>query len=53
MGDVPYAMEVTPFDGKFSYPGSVASALEDLIIEQVAMYRRPVEPGWPAYRDDE
>jgi hypothetical protein len=33
-------------------PGSVASALEDLIIEQVSMYRRPVEPGWLAYRED-
>lgn len=37
----------------YDVPGSVAIALEDLIIEQVAMYRRPVEPGWPAYRDEE
>ena len=36
----------------YDVPGSVAIALEDLIIEQVAMYRRPVEPGWPAYRED-
>ena len=32
--------------------GSVAVALEDLIIEQVALYRRPVEPGWPSYREE-
>ncbi|MCL7959006.1 MAG: D-alanyl-D-alanine carboxypeptidase/D-alanyl-D-alanine-endopeptidase [marine benthic group bacterium] len=37
----------------YDVPGSVAVALEDLIIEQVAMYRRPVEPGWPAYREEE
>ena len=37
----------------YDVPGSVAIALEDLIIEQVAMYRRPVEPGWPAYREEE
>jgi hypothetical protein len=29
--------------------GSVAVAL-DLLIEQVALYRRPVEPGWPRLR---
>ena len=37
----------------YDVPGSVAVALEDLIIEQVALYRRPVEPGWPAYREEE
>jgi len=36
----------------YDVPGSVAVALEDLIIEQVALYRRPVEPGWPAYRGE-
>ena len=36
----------------YDVPGSVAVALEDLIIEQVAMYRRSVEPGWPAYREE-
>lgn len=36
----------------YDVPGDVAVALEDLIIEQVALYRRPVEPGWPAYRED-
>lgn len=39
---------VDDYDG----PGSVASALEDLIIEQVSMYRRPVEQGCHAYRED-
>ncbi len=36
----------------YDVPGSVAIALEDLLIEQVALYRRPVEPGWPAYREE-
>jgi D-alanyl-D-alanine carboxypeptidase/D-alanyl-D-alanine-endopeptidase (penicillin-binding protein 4) len=36
----------------YDVSGSVAEALEDLIIEQVALYRRPVKPGWPAYRED-
>lgn len=34
----------------YDAPGSVAVALEDLLIEQVALYRRPVEPGWPRLR---
>jgi D-alanyl-D-alanine carboxypeptidase len=34
----------------YDAPGSVAVALEDLLIEQVALYRRPVEPGWPRPR---
>ena len=34
----------------YASPGSVAVALEDLLIEQVALYRRPVEPGWPELR---
>ena len=34
----------------YDAPGSVAVALEDLLIEQVALYRRPVEPGWPGLR---
>ena len=34
----------------YDSPGSVAVALEDLLIEQVALYRRPVEPGWPELR---
>jgi len=36
----------------YDVPGSVAVALEDLLIEQIALYRRPVEPGWPAYREE-
>ena len=34
----------------YDTPGSVAVALEDLLIEQVALYRRPIEPGWPELR---
>ncbi|MFQ5529469.1 MAG: D-alanyl-D-alanine carboxypeptidase/D-alanyl-D-alanine-endopeptidase, partial [Gemmatimonadota bacterium] len=34
----------------YDAPGSVAVALEDLLIEQVALYRRPIEPGWPELR---
>ena len=41
------------FVNDYDVPGSVAVALEDLIIEQVALYRRPVEPGWPAFRNEE
>ena len=36
----------------YDVPGSMAIALDDLIIEPVSMYRRPVEPGWPACRED-
>lgn len=36
----------------YDVPGEVAVALEDLIVEQLALYRRPVEPGWPSYRQD-
>jgi D-alanyl-D-alanine carboxypeptidase/D-alanyl-D-alanine-endopeptidase (penicillin-binding protein 4) len=35
----------------YDVPGDVATALEDLLIEQVALYRRAVEPGWPSFRD--
>ncbi len=35
----------------YEVSGSVAVALEDLIIEQIALYRRPVQPGWPQYRE--
>ncbi len=34
----------------YDAPGSVAVALEDLLIEQIALYRRPIEPGWPELR---
>lgn len=36
----------------YDVSGSVTEALEDLIIEQLSMYRRSVEPGWPMYRED-
>ena len=36
----------------FDAPEDVAKALEDLIVEQLALYRRPVEPGWPGQRED-
>jgi len=39
------------FVNDYAVPGNVAIALEDLLIEQVALYRRPVEPGWPAFRE--
>jgi D-alanyl-D-alanine carboxypeptidase/D-alanyl-D-alanine-endopeptidase (penicillin-binding protein 4) len=32
-------------------PGHVAVALEDLLVEQLALLRRPVVPGWPEYRE--
>ncbi len=35
----------------YDVSGSVAVALEDLIVEQVALYRRTVQPGWPQYRE--
>lgn len=38
------------FVNDYAVPGAVAVALEDLIVEQVALYRRAVEPGWPAFR---
>lgn len=37
----------------YDVSGSVAVAIEDLLIEQVAMYRRSVEPGWPEYREND
>lgn len=36
----------------YDVPGSMAIALDDLIIEQVSMYRRPLEQMWPACRED-
>jgi D-alanyl-D-alanine carboxypeptidase/D-alanyl-D-alanine-endopeptidase (penicillin-binding protein 4) len=37
----------------YDTPGDVAVALEDLLVEQIALYRRPVDPGWPQYREDD
>ncbi len=31
----------------YSAPGSVATAIEDLLVEQLALYRRAIPPGWP------
>ena len=35
----------------YDAPGDVAVALEDLLIEQLVLYRRPVSAGWPQFRD--
>jgi D-alanyl-D-alanine carboxypeptidase/D-alanyl-D-alanine-endopeptidase (penicillin-binding protein 4) len=35
----------------YDSPGDVAVAIEDLLIEQLALYRRPVAAGWPTYRE--
>ncbi|MCL7926392.1 MAG: D-alanyl-D-alanine carboxypeptidase/D-alanyl-D-alanine-endopeptidase [marine benthic group bacterium] len=35
----------------YDAPGDVAVALEDLLVEQLALFRRPVAPGWPEYRN--
>lgn len=34
----------------YDAPGDVAVALEDLIVEQLSLLNRPVEPGWPEHR---
>jgi serine-type D-Ala-D-Ala carboxypeptidase/endopeptidase (penicillin-binding protein 4) len=34
----------------YDAPGDVAVALEDLLVEQLSLYRRPVVPGWPSIR---
>ncbi|HKK08524.1 MAG TPA: D-alanyl-D-alanine carboxypeptidase/D-alanyl-D-alanine-endopeptidase [Gemmatimonadota bacterium] len=34
----------------YSAPGDVADSLCDLLVEQLALYRRPVVPGWPSVR---
>ena len=35
----------------YGVPGDAAEELRDLLVEQLALYRRPVVPGWPAVRD--
>ena len=35
----------------YDSPGDVAVALEDLLVEQLALYRRPVAAGWPRFRE--
>jgi D-alanyl-D-alanine carboxypeptidase/D-alanyl-D-alanine-endopeptidase (penicillin-binding protein 4) len=34
----------------YDSPGDVAVALEDLLVEQISLYHRPIEIGWPGYR---
>ncbi len=35
----------------YGVPGDAAEELRDLLVEQLALYRRPVVPGWPTVRD--
>jgi len=35
----------------YDSPGDVAVALEDLLVEQISLYHRPVEIGWPEFRE--
>lgn len=35
----------------YDSPGEVAVALEDLLVEQISLYHRPVEVGWPEFRE--
>ncbi len=41
-----YSLLLNGYDGS----GDVAVAMEDLLVEQLSLYRRPVEPGWPEHR---
>ncbi len=34
----------------YDSPGDVAVAIEDLIVEQLALYHRPIDVGWPQFR---
>lgn len=34
----------------YAVPGDVADGLRDLLVEQLSLYHRPVQPGWPEYR---
>jgi len=34
----------------YDSPGSVAVAIEDMRVEQISLYRRPIQPGWPDLR---
>lgn len=35
----------------YDVPGDTATALRDLLVEQLTLYHRAVEPGWPRQRD--
>lgn len=44
-----YSLLLNGYDGS----GDVAIAMEDLLVEQLSLYRRPVVPGWPGERPPE
>lgn len=44
-----YSLLLNGYDGS----GDVAIAMEDLLVEQLSLYRRPVVPGWPGARPPE
>lgn len=44
-----YSLLLNGYDGS----GDVAIAMEDLMVEQLSLYRRPVTPGWPGERPPE
>ncbi|HSR42422.1 MAG TPA: D-alanyl-D-alanine carboxypeptidase/D-alanyl-D-alanine-endopeptidase, partial [Longimicrobiales bacterium] len=35
----------------YDAPGGTATALRDLLVEQLSLFHRRVDPGWPEYRD--
>lgn len=35
----------------YHVPGDVAESLRDRVVEQLSLFHRPVEPGWPAFRE--
>ncbi|MFB6240191.1 MAG: D-alanyl-D-alanine carboxypeptidase, partial [Gemmatimonadota bacterium] len=41
-----YSLLLNGYDGS----GDVAIAMEDRLVEQLSLYRRPVVPGWPEHR---
>lgn len=36
----------------YDAPGGTATALRDLLVEQLSLFHRRVVPGWPDYRDE-
>ncbi len=36
----------------YDAPGGTATALRDLLVEQLSLFHRRVTPGWPDYRDE-
>lgn len=41
-----FSLLLNGYDGS----GDAVEAMEDLLVEQLSLYRRPVEPGWPRHR---